>query len=342
VYNEYGKTVNSRGTGHSGGVMQTILDFGIRFIVALQGWGTWLTLPMNFFSFLGTEDFFMLLLPILYWCVDSMIGIRLAIIIMLSTSLNGALKLAFHGPRPYWYSPSVHGLAEETSFGVPSNHAQNAVVIWGILAACLKKAWGWLVAILLIILIGFSRLYLGVHFPQDVMLGWLIGGLILWLTLRFWGPVTAWVKKQSTGWQILAAFLVSLAVFLLPLIPVIWLKVTNWQPPQDWAVYAMQAFSLEGAATSAGIVFGLLVGLVWLARQGGFQTKGLWWKLFLRYLLGIAGVLIIRYGLKFIFPEGETVLAYILRYLRYTLIGFWVAGVAPWIFIRLKLAEKLT
>jgi hypothetical protein len=172
------------------------------------------------------------------------------------------------------------------------------------------------------------------------VLGWLIGGLILWLTLHFWEPVFAWVKKHSAGWQVLAAFLASLALFLLPLIPVVWLKATNWQPPQEWAAYAAQAISLQGAATSAGIVFGLLAGLVWLDHQGWFQTKGVWWKLVLRYLLGLAGVLIIRYGLKFIFPEGETVLAYFLRYLRYTLIGFWVAGGAPWTFIRLKLAEK--
>src|SRR5512136_3466678 len=128
--------------------MQTILDFGIRFVVAVQGWGTWLISPMKLFSFLGTEEFLILLLPILYWCVDSILGIRVAIILMLSTSLNGALKLAFHGPRPYWYSPSVLGMADETSFGIPSNHAQSAVVVWGILAAYLKKWWGWLVAIL--------------------------------------------------------------------------------------------------------------------------------------------------------------------------------------------------
>jgi len=321
--------------------MQAILDFGVRLIVALQGLGDWQTLPMQLFSFLGTEEFFMLVLPILYWCVDSNLGIRVAFILMLSTSINGAFKLAFHGPRPYWYSPSVHGLAAETSFGVPSNHAQSATVVWGILAAYLRKWWSWLITVLLILLIGLSRLYLGVHFPHDVVLGWLIGGLILWLTLRFWGPVTAWVKKQSAGWQVIAAFLVSLIVFLLPLIPFIWLKATNWQPPQEWAAYATQAISFLGAATSAGTLFGLLVGLVWLARQSGFQTKGLWWKLVLRYLLGVAGVLIIRYGLKFIFPEGETVLAYFLRYLRYTLIGFWVFAGAPWTFIRLKLAEKL-
>jgi membrane-associated phospholipid phosphatase len=320
--------------------MQTILDFGIRLVVAVQGWGTWLTSPMKILSFLGTEDFLILLLPILYWCVDNILGIRVAIILMLSTSLNGALKLAFHGPRPYWYSPSVHGMAEETSFGIPSNHAQNAVAVWGTLAARLKKVWGWIVAVLLILLIGFSRLFLGVHFPHDVLIGWLVGGLVLWLALRFWDPLVAWVKKQSASWQILAAFLVSLALFLLSLIPAIWLKATNWQPPQNWAAYATQAISLQNAATSAGIVFGLLAGLVWIARQGGFQTRGSWWKLVLRYLLGLAGVLVIRYGLKFIFPEGETVLALFLRYLRYTLIGFWVSAMAPWTFIRLKLADK--
>jgi hypothetical protein len=295
---------------------------------------------MKLFSFLGTQEFFILLLPILYWCVDSLLGIRVAIILLLSTSFNGALKLAFHAPRPYWYSPNVHGLAAETSFGIPSNHAQNATTIWGILAATLRKWWGWLVAILLIALIGFSRLYLGVHFPQDAVFGWLIGGLLLWLTLRFWDPVAAWVKKQGAGWQILAAFLVSLAAFLLSLIPFIWLKATHWQPPADWASYATQAISLQGAATSAGTLFGLLIGLVWITSQGGFQTKGPWWKLVLRYLLGIAGVLVIQYGLKLILPEGENILAYFLRYLHNALIGFWVAGAAPWTFICLKLAEK--
>jgi membrane-associated phospholipid phosphatase len=321
--------------------MQTILDFGIRLIVVLQGWGGWLSLPMNLFSFLGTEEFFMLILPLLYWCVDSILGIRVAIILMLSTNINGAFKLAFHGPRPYWYSPSVRGLATETSFGVPSGHAQSATVVWGTLAAFLQKWWGWLVAVLLIFLIGFSRLYLGVHFPHDVVLGWIIGGMILWLTLHFWNPVTAWVKKQGVARQVLIAFLASLVTFLLPMIPFVWLKITSWQPPQDWAAYATNAISLQDMATSAGTLFGLLIGLVWLARQGGFNTKGRWWMLVLRYLLGVAGVLLIRYGLKFIFPEGETALAYFLRYLRYTLIGFWVSAGAPWMFIRLKLAEKL-
>ena len=105
-------------------------------------------------------------------------------------------------------------------------------------------------------------------------------------------------------------------------------------------MFATQAISLIDVATVAGTLFGMLLGLVWLVSQGGFQTRGLWWKLVLRYLLGVAGVLIIRYGLKYIFPSGEYPLAYSFGYLRYTVIGFWVTGAAPWIFIRVKLAEK--
>lgn len=320
--------------------MQSILEFGIRINLALQGLGAWPILPAQFFSFLGTEDFFMLMLPILYWCVDSLLGIQVALILLVNLNLNSAFKLAFHGPRPYWFSPKVRALASETSFGIPSNHAQTAATIWGRLAAYLKKWWGWLIAILLIVLIGLSRLYLGVHFPHDVLLGWLIGALVLWLALRLWNPLLAWAKQLSVGRQVLAAFLASLVLFLLPLIPFIWLKVTNWQPPQDWAVFATQAVSLSAEATVAGTFFGMLAGLVWLAGRGGFQTKGLWWKLILRYLLGVAGIFIIRYGLKAIFPGGETAVAYFFGYLRYSVIGFWVTGGAPWAFIRIKLAEK--
>ena len=56
--------------------MQIILDFSIRFIAGLQGLGSWLTLPMEFFSFLGTEEFYLLVLPVIYWCVDSNLGMR--------------------------------------------------------------------------------------------------------------------------------------------------------------------------------------------------------------------------------------------------------------------------
>jgi len=324
--------------------METIWKIGITWNIFFQNLGSWLKTPMEVFSLFGTENFFLLLLPALYWCMEASIGLRVGIILLLSTSVNDALKMAFHGPRPYWYSTDVIGYASETSFGVPSGHAQIAFGVWGMLATSIRNWWGWLIAIIVILLIGISRLYLGVHFPHDVILGWLMGALLLWLVLRFWKPVTAWPKKMSLGQQILASFLSSLVLILFSLIPFLWLKITNWQPPQAWAEYTKEAVSMSVAFTTAGTLFGLLAGLAWFNHQGGFDANGPLWKRILRYVLGLIGVLVFYLGMKVLFglivPDAETVLPYILRYIRYVLVGAWISAGAPWFFVKLKLAKK--
>jgi membrane-associated phospholipid phosphatase len=324
--------------------METILNTGITWVVFFQNLGGWLQTPMEAISFLGNEYFYLLMLPVLYWCVEAGIGLRVGIILLLSTSLNDALKLTMHGPRPYWYSAEVIRYASETSFGVPSGHSQIAIGVWGMLAASLRKGWGWLIAILIIVLIGISRMYLGVHFPHDVFLGWLIGALLLWLVLGSWSPVTAWLKKLSQAQQILAAFLASLVLILFSLIPFLWLKTTHWQAPPAWAQYATDAISLGGALTTAGTLFGLLAGLAWFNRQGGFSNPDSNAQRLLRFLVGLVGILVFYLGLKTLFglfaPETETLLPYILRYIRYALVGAWVTAGAPWFFVKLKLARK--
>jgi len=326
--------------------METIWNIGITWNIFFQNLGSYLKAPMEVFSFFGTENFFLLLIPALYWCVEASIGLRVGIILLLSTSINDSLKLVFHGPRPYWYSTNIIPYAGETSFGVPSGHAQIAFSVWGMLAATIGKWWGWLIAILIIAMIGISRLYLGVHFPHDVILGWLIGALLLWLVLRFWKPVTARLKKMNPGQKILKAFLSSLILILLTIIPYLWLKITDWQMPLAWAEFAKDAVSLSVTFTAAGTLFGLLTGLVWLNLRGGFDAGGPLWKRILRYVPGIVGLLVLYFGLKVIFglitTHAEGVLPYILRYIRYVIVGAWISAGAPWIFVQLKLAQKAT
>ena len=324
--------------------MDTLLQIGLTWNIFLQSLGTWLKTPMLGFSFLGNEYFFLFLLPALYWCFETGTGIRVGVLLLLSTALNDALKMFLHGPCPYWVSPHVTAFTNETSFGAPSGHAQIAASVWGMLASRLHKWWGWLIAILVILLIGISRIYLGVHLPQDVILGWLIGAFLLWLVIRFWTPVSVWVKKMSLGRQILVAFLSSLVLIIFPLLAFLWLKVTNWQAPQAWAAFSTLAVSLSGAFTTGGTLFGLLAGLAWLNKQGGFLTAGPLLQRVLRFLLGLLGVLILYLGLKVVFgfiaPDGETLLPLFLRYIRYTLVGAWVSAFAPWLFIKFKMANK--
>jgi undecaprenyl-diphosphatase len=93
--------------------------------------------------------------------------------------LNGVLKLGFNRPRPSIFVPAVHTVS--SSF--PSGHAMSAAIVYSTvayLAARLhKRYWArWLVmtaALLLVALISFSRMYLGVHYPSDVVAGVAIG-----------------------------------------------------------------------------------------------------------------------------------------------------------------------
>ncbi len=197
--------------------MQVFIERGLAFIIALQGAvGDWFIVPMRFFSYLGNEEFFLLVLPLIYWSIDSALGLRVGFILVTSNLINHIGKLIFAGPRPYWVSSHVRALwLTETSFGIPSGHAQNAVSIWGMFAAYAKRAWGWAVSLTVIFLIGFSRIYLGVHFPHDVLFGWLLGAVILWAFVRFWEPVGALVGKKTLSGQILIAFAVSLLFIVL-------------------------------------------------------------------------------------------------------------------------------
>ena len=129
--------------------MELILDLDIAFILSLQNLGEWLIGPMEFFTFLAKEEFFLFVAPVIYWCWDASLGLRLGLILMVSDVLCNVLKLVFHGPRSYWYDRRVRAFATETSFGVPSSHTQNAVILWGTLAAWVNRRWAWIAAVVI-------------------------------------------------------------------------------------------------------------------------------------------------------------------------------------------------
>jgi membrane-associated phospholipid phosphatase len=325
--------------------MELFIQYGIDWIVMIQSLGAWLAGPMRFFSFLGSEEFFLLALPALYWSISTDLGIRVGLMLLTSTSINHIFKVALGGPRPYWVSERVLPLAAETSFGVPSGHSQIAGGVWGISAAYLRKPWAWIGAVTVIVLIGFSRMYLGVHFLHDVLTGWLLGGLTLWAFVAYWDRVAAWLKSQTFTRQVTVAFIVSMVFIALSALTVV--AKSGYVIPGEWMVNAARVgdelpdpVSLSGAITPAGTLFGLAIGLAWMTGRGGFQAGGSVTQRALRYMVGAIGVLIFWYGLGLVFPRGEFLLSYLLRYFRYVLIGFWVSGGAPWLFYKLNLAEE--
>jgi membrane-associated phospholipid phosphatase len=321
-----------------------LIQTGIDWIIAIQALGSWLEPPMQLFTFLGHENFFFIALPLLYWSVDAGLGLRIALILATSNYLNSVIKLLFAAPRPYWVSAQVEPISLENSFGIPSGHAQNSAALWGIMAAWTGRRWAWITALVLTLLIGFSRLYIGMHFLHDVVLGWLIGFILLFAFLRFWDPVAAWLKTKTLVQQVTIAFVISLLMIAIG----VWnaARLDEYAFPVEWTDNALRAgplpdpISVEGIFTSAGSIFGLAAGAAWIAARGGYQTSGPVEKRALRYVVGLIGIMILWFGLGAVFPRGETFIPLLLRYIRYSLVGLWIMAGAPWLFFHFKLADK--
>jgi len=326
--------------------MEPIHRAGIELIVWLQGLGGWLVVPMKLFSFLGTEGFFLLALPVVYWSVDARAGLRIGAILLFSGGLNDTLKLAFQGPRPSWFSTQVKAFASETSFGIPSGHAQMAASLWGMAASLAGRPWAWATAVFVIFMIGLSRLYLAAHFPTDVLAGWAIGALVLWAFLRWWDDAAAWAKTKSPGRQVQLAFALSMA--MLGAGAIAFWSLRGWAMPADWMANARHAglaalpapVTLDNTIAFAAALFGLLAGLAWMDSRGGYVADGGLRQRVLRLLPGLAGILVIYLGLRAVFPRGDSLVLYALRYVRFVLIGLWISAGAPWLFLKLKLARS--
>jgi hypothetical protein len=126
------------------------------------------------------------------------------------------------------------------------------------------------------------------------------------------------------------------------------LPLSGWSVPEAWATLAARApnaealepLALSGLVSQAGVFFGMALGGILLKQHGWFDARGPAWQRVMRYLIGLVGVLAIYTVLGAIFPHGEALIPLLLRYLRYALIGLWVAYLAPWLFIRLSLAKS--
>ena len=328
---------------------ESILDWEIALTLWFQSQGDWLIGPMNFLTITGGPLFFLFVLPIVYWSVNRRFGLRLALALMITLTLNSLLKTFFHAPRPYWYNSDVRLLGgSETGFGLASGHAQSSVVLWGMIAATVNRWWAWVVAAAIIVGVGLSRVYIGVHFTTDVLVGWLVGALTLAIFLASENAVTLWFDRFSAGKQIAIVFAISLGI-----IAVGWSIVgglfAGWSLPSAWVDNVARAggalpdgMSLQDTVTTSALLFGFAAGGFWLRSRGNFRADGPIKYRILRYLVGVFGVGIIYLGLKLVFDplaDDESTLGLVLRYIRYSAVGLWVIGGAPLVCLRLGWAE---
>jgi glycerophosphoryl diester phosphodiesterase/membrane-associated phospholipid phosphatase len=288
---------------------------------------------------LGDAEFYLLLFPLLYWSVSRRIGVRVGVMLLLSASVNAVGKLGTATPRPFFLDPEV-GRVAEASFGVPSGHAQNGVAVWGLLAHDLRRRWAYVAAALLALALGLSRIHLGAHFPEDVLIGWAVGAVLLVLFVRYGGAVEARLAALPPLRAL--GIVVGLSLLLIGLAALVRTGVAGWQFPAAWVGASGETFAgttgLGTVVTPAATLAGLAAGVLLLSRRGGFDSRGTVAARAGRYLVGLVGVVVLWQGLAAVLPGGEDLMGLVARYLRYVAVGAWIGGLAPLLFVRLGLA----
>jgi membrane-associated phospholipid phosphatase len=289
-------------------------------------------------SGLGSLEFYLAVLPLIYWTIDKRLGKRLGFVLFISIGFNTIFKQALRGPRPFWLDPTL-GLLKTGGYGIPSGHTQNATALFLLIAGWYSRAWGWLLAIGMIFLMALSRIYLGDHFISDVIAGFLLG-LLLLAGYLIWRRYFAFrLSKRILGQRLLVGIVVTASIALLYLAVLLLIGAPDLSVP--WSEYIPEAelSTKTEMATAVGALLGFSIGIVLESARVRFRSDGPLGKRLARYILGIIVTVIIWRGLGILFPADPLWLAIPLRMFRYALVALWASYYAPAVFVRFRLAD---
>lgn len=249
----------------------------------------------------GEVPFFMITTVIIFWCIDKGFGYRLGFAYLSNSVINNGIKQTFKVPRPIG-EPGIRSLRLETAGGYsfPSGHSQSAASFWTSVMVKLKKVWLYGVGIVLILLVGISRLYLGVHRPVDVIVGFVLGTL--------WVFVSNYIfdVSERTGKK---------TVFLIFIIPMILLLFV--MPYSDY---------YKAAGATLAFYLGYLIEPKYIKYE---VEAGIYIQV-LKVIIGLAVLIGIRILIKPLLPPY-----FIIDFFRYLLMGIWATIGAPYVFMKI-------
>ena len=247
----------------------------------------------QFFSLvthLGSETVFLAVAIIVFWCVSKSGGYYLLTVGFFGTAINQFLKLVCRVPRPWVRDPNftIVESAREAAGGYsfPSGHTQNAMSVLGCPARFTKKTWLRAVCVVLILLVGLSRMYLGVHTPADVGVSLVIGCVLVFGVY----PVFRKSGDNPALMTGILAVLVAVAVAF-----VLFVELNVWSADVDGHNLAS---GTKNAYLLLGCAVGVLLSSVVERKYVHFDTRGAWWVQVVKTAVGLALVLGLKAGLK--------------------------------------------
>lgn len=277
----------------------------------------------------GSELGIMLVLAVVYWAIDERSGRRLFVLVLGSQILSTAAKLAFARPRPFTVAPDrIVPLSETEGFGIPSGHTIFGTVggLWFI--DTVRKRWATVVGASYILAMGISRMVHGVHYPQDVVLGWALGAafFLVYRALEHWmrrtGKTALWSAPPARSVPTILAGVVVLFVASLLL---------HGEFEQRKSVLSV-----------VGGLAGALIGLAADERRLQFSAEGAIGRRLLRILVGVPILAGLHVGLGELYYAvigGSTGIGALSLYVvRYALVGASAAVGIPALFRWWRLA----
>lgn len=257
-------------------------------------------------TMLGEESIYIIFLGIIFWCINKKLGYKLAFIFLFSSVTNGMIKDIVKAPRPIGIK-GIRSLRLETATGYsfPSGHMQATTVFWTSMILIFKKSVFYLIGPLTVLLVGISRLYLGVHWPKDVF-----GGLIFGLICAIIGSILFDYSEKTKNKLVLL-------IIILPTI----IGLLFFGRSEDYI-------------KSAAVLCSFYAGYIIEDKYIGFLERSSFLNQIIKFLIGIIGILFIKVFFKELLPANN--FGY---FIRYFMIGIWTTICAPLLFLMLKLTS---
>ena len=260
-----------------------------------------LTVFFTTITMMAEHLFLVLLLAILYWVVDKRKSRRLAWFMLFNGVFNGVMKSIVNMPRPF-DKGVVKPIRMETATGssFPSGHTQTATSFWMGSMFILKTKSTIVLGSIMIILTALSRLYLGVHWPMDV-----VAAIVFGVIFTYFAHLLIDEEGKFTAFHVIVSSMLCLVVLIF-----------NVETDLSKAVAAL---------------WGLCLGSYLEEKYIQFEVKGSRRYQMTKIVIGIIGILVIYIGMSKLFPAIK-----VMSMIKYALVIIWIMAGAPYLFNKLK------
>lgn len=234
----------------------------------------------------GNETLAIVAVLILFWCVNKKLGYMVLYNLVFGTMINQAAKVYFAVPRPWVLDPSFKpveaAIPAATGYSFPSGHTATATAVYGSIAYGTKKKQARILSVIAVLLIAFSRMYLGVHTPYDVSASLVIGAILIFV-------LSSVLNKDSSDKTIKRFALIQTAFVVAMLVGFVMLVLKAGEDSAD---------GIENYAKLMGLIAAMIIVSWYDTFKNPFDTKAVWWAQIIKVIVGFALVLAVKEGLK--------------------------------------------